>query len=171
QNVAIAASNSWIVAYDNLSHLPAWLSDALCCVSTGLGFATRALYTDGEESLFSAMRPVMVNGIEEIATRGDFLDRAIIVHLPAMDPQKVKDEEAFWGEVEGARPHILGALLTIVSNGMARLPTVKLGTTPRMADFAKWSCATAPHCGWTDQAFLDAYTTVRATTHTLELAA
>jgi hypothetical protein len=66
QNVAIAASNSWVVAYDNLSHLPDWLSDALCCISTGLGFATRSLFTDGEEVLFQAVRPIVVNGIEEV---------------------------------------------------------------------------------------------------------
>jgi hypothetical protein len=169
QNVAIAASNSWVVAYDNLSHLPDWLSDALCCVATGLGFATRTLFTDGEETLFQATRPIVVNGIEEVATRGDFLDRAITLHVPPMAPQAVKDEEVFCGEVEGVRPQILGALLDIVSAGLKTLPTVKLTSMPRMADFAKWSAATAPACGWSAQAFLTAYTDVRQRTHMLTL--
>jgi hypothetical protein len=171
QNVAIAASNSWIVAYDNLSQLPDWLSDALCCVATGLGFATRTLFTDSEETLFQAMRPIVVNGIEEVATRGDFLDRAIIVHLPAMDPQTVKDEETFWGEVERQRPQILGSLLDVVSQGLKSLPTVTLTSMPRMADFAKWSSACAPACGWGAQDFLTAYTDVRQSTHMLTLEA
>lgn len=167
-NIAIAASNSWIVAYDNLSDLANWLSDVLCCVSTGLGFATRSLYTDGEEALFQAMRPIVVNGIEEVATRADFLDRVMIVHLPAM--QAVKDEETFWEEVERARPQILGALLTIVSQGLKALPTVRI-TMPRMADFAKWSCATAPACGWTGDDFIAAYKDVRESTYMLTLEA
>ena len=171
QNVAIAASNSWIVAYDNLSHLPDWLSDALCCVATGLGFATRTLFTDGEESLFQAMRPIVVNGIEEVATRADFLDRALIVHLPPIEPTTVKDEEVFWADVDQGRPRILGALLDIVSQGLKTLPTVKLSSMPRMADFAKWSCAVAPACGWTAAAFLNAYKDVRESTHTLTLEA
>jgi len=30
RDLAIAASNSWLLAFDNLSHIPDWLSDALC---------------------------------------------------------------------------------------------------------------------------------------------
>ena len=37
----IAANNGWVVALDNISYLPPWLSDALCRLSTGGGFATR----------------------------------------------------------------------------------------------------------------------------------
>lgn len=48
----IGATNSWLVAYDNLSSgLPGWLNDALCVVSTGGGMSTRELYTDSEEAL------------------------------------------------------------------------------------------------------------------------
>lgn len=42
-NRMIAANNSWCLAYDDLSHVPPWLSDALCRLSTGGGFATREL--------------------------------------------------------------------------------------------------------------------------------
>jgi hypothetical protein len=42
-DLMIAAQNGWILALDNLSHLPPWLSDALCRLATGTGFATREL--------------------------------------------------------------------------------------------------------------------------------
>ena len=58
-----------------------WLSDALCRLATGGGFGTRQLYSDDEESLFEARRPVLLNGIEEVAVRGDLLDRSLIVTL------------------------------------------------------------------------------------------
>jgi len=35
----IAALNSHVIAYDNLSVIPDWLSDALCVLSTGGGFS------------------------------------------------------------------------------------------------------------------------------------
>src|SRR5262249_36458747 len=65
RDLAIAANAGWLVALDNVSHVEPWLSDALCRLSTGSGFATRALYTNDEEALFDAKRPVLLNGITE----------------------------------------------------------------------------------------------------------
>jgi hypothetical protein len=53
-DIMIAATNGWIVVYNNLSRLPDWLSDALCRLSTGGGFSTRELYSDADEVLFGA---------------------------------------------------------------------------------------------------------------------
>ena len=38
RDLYIAASNSWVVALDNVSGLPTWLSDDLCRLATGGGF-------------------------------------------------------------------------------------------------------------------------------------
>lgn len=54
RDLAIAASNGWVIALDNLSYVPDWLSDALCRLSTGGGFSTRALFTNDDEVLFDA---------------------------------------------------------------------------------------------------------------------
>jgi hypothetical protein len=37
RDVMIASTNAWILSYDNLSHLPAWLSDVSCRLATGGG--------------------------------------------------------------------------------------------------------------------------------------
>src|SRR5262245_60411988 len=71
RDLVIAATNGWLIALDNLSHLPDWLSDALCRLATGSGFATRELYTDADETIFAAQRPIVLNGIAEVATRVD----------------------------------------------------------------------------------------------------
>ena len=55
RDVFIAANYGLVVAYNNLSNLPEWLSDTLCVVSEGSGESRRELYTDAEES--SALRP------------------------------------------------------------------------------------------------------------------
>ena len=171
RDLVIAATNGWLIAVDNLSHLPDWLSDAVCRLATGTGFATRELYTDAEEAIFAAQRPVVMNGIEEVATRGDLLDRALILYLPTIPEEQRQDEKAFWQVFEQARPAILGALLAIVSAALQTLPTVQLTHKPRMADFAVWGCAAAEACGWTDEDFLDAYHGVREAAYDLTLEA
>jgi hypothetical protein len=75
----IAANNGYLLAFDNLSGLPIWLSDALCRLASGGGFAVRQLYTDDEEVLFEAARPTFLNGIEEVISRPDLGDRAIFL--------------------------------------------------------------------------------------------
>jgi hypothetical protein len=91
RDVMIAATNRWMVAFDNLSTLEPWLSDCLCRLSTGGGFSTRELYSDQDETIFAAQRPVVLNGIEEIITRGDLLDRAVLLDLPPI-PQMTGGE-------------------------------------------------------------------------------
>src|SRR6516164_4717348 len=46
RELMIAANNGHLLAFDNLSDLPHWLSDALCRLATGGSFAVRQLYTD-----------------------------------------------------------------------------------------------------------------------------
>lgn len=69
RDIMIAAQNSWIVAFDNISYLPPWLSDGLCSLATGGGFSTRELYTDAQETLFVAKRPILLNGIDGVVIR------------------------------------------------------------------------------------------------------
>jgi hypothetical protein len=62
RELMIAVNNSYLLAFDNLSGLPDWLSDVLCRLATGGSFAVRQLYTDDEEVLFEAARPILLNG-------------------------------------------------------------------------------------------------------------
>ena len=72
--------------------LPFWLSDALCRLASGGSFAVRQLYTDDEEMLFQARRPVILNGIEEIASRSDLVDRLLGAHLPPIPEERRRPE-------------------------------------------------------------------------------
>jgi hypothetical protein len=171
RDVMIAATNAWVISLDNLSRIPPWLSDALCRLATGGGFATRELYTDSEEALFDAQRPVILNGIEELATRGDLLDRALILYLPALSEEKRQSESNLWSEFELARPALLGSLLDAVSAALRCLPSVKLPKKPRMADFAVWMTAAEAQLGWPRGAFLDAYEQNRSSANALALEA
>jgi hypothetical protein len=169
RDLVIAAQNQWVVALDNVSYLPPWLSDGLCRLSTGSGYATRQLYSDDEERIFQVQRPIMANGISEIATRSDLLDRSLIEYLPSILEESRRPEEDFWRDFDLARPGILGALLDVVASAMDNLPHVHLPRTPRMADFAIWATAAEEGFGWKPGSFMDAYTSNRANANELAL--
>jgi hypothetical protein len=137
----IAASHSHVLAFDNLSGLPPWLSDTLCRLTSGGAFSIRRLFTDQDEILFSAARPVILNGIEDIITRPDLADRAILLMLAPIAEWRRRLENALWREFELARPRILGALLDAAAHGLHMLPRLRLKPLPRMADFALWATA------------------------------
>jgi hypothetical protein len=157
EDLMIAASNGHVVALDNLSRLSDELSDTLATLATGTGFSVRRLYTNGEEHIFHAARPIILNGISQVATRGDLLERAIVVALPPIPDDQRRDEATFWRDFELAHPFILGALLDAVVVGLRNLGSTDLPRKPRMADFAIWGVATELACPWRPGTFMQAY--------------
>ena len=157
RDMMIAATNAWVVAFDNLSHISPALSDAACRLATGGGFATRELYSNDEEKLFNAARPIMFNGIEELATRPDLLERSAVVNLASIPDRQRRTEAQLWSAYERARPGVLGALLTAVATAMRNLSSVRLDTRPRMADFAEWIVAAEPALPWQAGTFISTY--------------
>ena len=170
-DLIISASNSWVLCLDNLSHIPIRLSDSLCRLSTGGGFATRELYTNTEEQLFHVQRPVIVNGIEELAVRGDLIDRTIVVNLPQITEEQRWPEREFWIEFGRLKSGIFGALLDAVSQALRQLPHVELERLPRLADFALWAVAGEEALGLPEGAFMEIYTRNRQSSNDLVLEA
>jgi hypothetical protein len=157
RDLAIAAGNAWVLAFDNLSGIRDQLSDALCRLATGGGFATRQLYTDDEEIIFSAKRPIILNGIDDIATRGDLQERSLLVSLPSIPEERRVEEAAFWADFEAAKPRIFGALLEGVSAALRNAEAVHLERKPRMADFAVRATAMEGAFGWEPGSFVEVY--------------
>ena len=153
----IAATNGHVLTFDNVSGLPGWISDTLARLATGGGFAVRQLYTDQDEVLFDAARPIVLNGIEDFVTRPDLADRAIFLTLEPIPEERRRSEGELWAAFDKACPEILGALLDAVSLGLLRLPDTKLEKLPRMADFALWATA-CEGALWGEGTFLRAYT-------------
>jgi hypothetical protein len=141
RDLFIAANNGHVLSFDNVSGLPTWISDTLCRLATGGGFAVRQLYTDQDEILFDAQRPIILNGIEEVVTRPDLADRAIFLNLEPIPEKKRRQEAEIMSELKAALPDILGGLLDAMAHGLKHLPTTHLSTLPRMADFAIWATA------------------------------
>ena len=162
RDLLIAANNSWVIAYDNVSGIPHWLSDSLCRLATGSGFSTRELYTNSEEIFFEAARPVILNGIDQLAERADLADRAVVLNLPRIADSERRDEAHLYAEFERSLPKILGAFLTAVSGALSRVGKTTLKRKPRMADFALWAAAAEGPLGFADGAFVETYDGNRA---------
>lgn len=152
----IAARNGHLLAFDNLSTLSTATSDTLCRLANGGSFAVRQLYTDQDEVLFHAARPVVLNSIDDIVTRADLADRSLFIALEAITEAQRRPEQQLWQEFNTIAPVLLGALLDAMSTGLERLPATHLDQLPRMADFALWGKACEAGL-WRDGAFVAAY--------------
>jgi hypothetical protein len=159
QDLIVAARNSHVIAFDNVSRLSLELSDDLARLATGAGFGARQLYTDLDEVIVNVAAPIVLNGIEEFATRGDLLDRALILTPPTIE--KYIDEDAFWPRFDEAHPRILGALLDAAAAALTN-HTKTPAPNVRMADFARWVSAAERKLGFKSGTFVDAYRANRA---------
>jgi hypothetical protein len=148
EDIFVAAQNNWLVSYENLSGLTAEQQDAFCTLSTGGGFASRQLYTNGEEHIMETKRPVVLNGIAVVATRPDLIDRVIHVDMPTIPPEARRDDADTSAAWERDRPLVFGALLDLFADALRILPKVVLAHKQRMADYERLGEAVARALGF-----------------------
>lgn len=151
----ISAKHSHILAFDNVSGIPPWLSDDLCKLSTGGLLRVRELYSNDDEVFLRAKRPVILNGITDYLTRQDLVDRSILLHLPPLEHHQPEAE--LWAAFAENHPRALGALLDLAALAARELPRTPTPNV-RLADFARW--AVAAEAGYAargvfEQAFTD----------------
>jgi hypothetical protein len=132
-----AASGSWVVALDNLSAIPPWLSDSLCRAATGDGNVKRALYTDADLAVVKFRRWFIVNGIDVGAVRPDLAERLATVELRRIDRHHRQPEATLRQQWRAALPGILAGLLDLAATVHRRLETIVVNDAPRMADFGR----------------------------------
>ncbi len=137
EDVFVAAANNWLVSYENLSGLTPEQQGAFCTLPTGGGFASRQLYTNGEEHVMETKRPVVLNGIAVVATRPDLIDRVIHVDLPTIPADARRDDADTHAGWERDPPRVFAGLLDLFSAARAILPTVHLTQKQRMADYER----------------------------------
>jgi hypothetical protein len=147
-NLVVGARCGHVLAYDNLSGIAPELSDALCRLATGGGIAKRVLYTDAEEIVLEALRPVILNGIDVSPERADLLDRSLVLTLRPIPPEARRTAVEVRAELTRIRPQTLGALLDAVVMALRDEASVP-GPFPRMADFCRFATAAEPALGLT----------------------
>jgi hypothetical protein len=157
RDLFIAASNGWTISLDNMSKVPEWLSNALCNIATLGSFGIRRNYSDDEEVLFKARRPIILNGIGDILTYPDLLDRAAIVRLPPLEGtnKRLTDEEVF-ARAEEIAPGVFGALLDCLSHYLKVKNDIE-NPDVRMVSYAKVGFAVEQALDWGEGAFMGSY--------------
>jgi hypothetical protein len=151
------ANSNWCIALENLSYLPDWLSDGLCRLSTGGGHSARTLYTDLDEISLAVKRPVIINGIEDVATRPDLAERTLSIELETIPDEVRLTEKKLWAEFEAVQEIIFGGILNALVRALRDLPSLSMKQLPRMADAALWASAGEPAFGFSRGAFIDNY--------------
>lgn len=157
RDVFIAASKTHLMSYDNLSGLKPWASDTFCILATGGGYRTRMLYSDDEEKIFNVAKPIQMNGIDDIATRGDLIDRSIILSHPVIPSTQRIPESEIWQRFNNDLPEIMGGVFNALSTGLRNIDSINIREIPRMADFAMFACAASESFGATPETFMQAY--------------
>jgi hypothetical protein len=155
RDFAIHATKRHVLPIDNLSGVTNEQSDILCCAATGGGHSQRTLHSDDEETVIDFTNLLVLNGIGEIATRGDLLSRAYPVTLTA--PKKRLSELEFAAKFEELRPGVLGALFTLLSQVLAVLPDVRgtyTGDGERFVSFVELGLALEQVMNWKPGTFL-----------------
>ncbi|MEZ4492230.1 MAG: hypothetical protein R3C29_02805 [Dehalococcoidia bacterium] len=142
---------------DNVSTLPDWLSGSLCRMVSGTALAQRKLYTDGDQVVFRARRPVILTSIDNVITRSDLADRSLLMLLPRIASDVRKEESQLWRSFEEARPRILGAMLDLMADVLKIRSEIDVRRAPRMADFARTGAAVAKVLGFPDGHFEQLY--------------
>jgi len=150
----LLADHAWMICLDNLSHIPGWLSDALCRASTGDAFITRTLYSNDGDFILEFRRSIATTSIEIVAARADLLDRSVIIGLETIPKERRRREKTVFDAFDQERPALVGALLDLASGVLRELPHVEEVNLPRMADFATIGLALERVLGWPAGTFL-----------------
>jgi hypothetical protein len=170
-DLMVAANQCAVLAFDNLSRISPPMADAYCRLTSQGAIGSRRLYTDDEEHVLEATRPVIMTGINDLATRPDLMDRMVIVTLGQIAETERRTDADLDKHFEKIRPGVTGALLMAVSAALRNRDQVKLERLPRMADFAVWVVAGEEALGLKQGDFMRAYKQNRNEMHHLALEA
>ena len=155
RDLYVQAQNNYVLSFDNQRTLHKRHSDWLCRMVTGGGYSTRRLYTNTEEEVFSLSRPIILNGITQIADQPDLIDRSIFISMPLINTEQRKPEKELLNSFNDIKPMIFGQVCNALSATL-RNKKNDYDNLPRMADFAKFVSKAGHELGWEDGSFVDA---------------
>ena len=66
RDLIIGATRNALLVYDNMGRIDNWLADVLCILATGGGQGGRKYFTDDDETVHEAQRPVILTSITDV---------------------------------------------------------------------------------------------------------
>ncbi|MGU5759982.1 hypothetical protein [Aeromonas hydrophila] len=141
KEVALLASQSHLLVYDNIRSIRHELSDGLRQVTTGGSTVGRKLYTDGQEFSMDLRCPLVLNGIHTFVTESDLVSRCVNINLDPTGIDQRKSEGSLGAKYDEELPpliytlHVLAAKVLAVKN---KVEVRYIRYKSRMADFSVW---------------------------------
>lgn len=160
QDLDIVASQSYVLAFDNLSRIEEWQSDALCAFVTGVSAVRRELYSDAGLSLLKVRLCAILTSIDYGTPKPDLAQRLLPTRMSVVTDTQRRDEEQIDRAFQAAHPGVLGALLDLAVMVLRELPAVDVEVEaarlvlPRLAGFGR-VCAALDRAEGTNR--LDVY--------------
>jgi hypothetical protein len=159
---------SHVVAFENVSKIDDALSDAICQLNTGTGYAERKYYAQFTQVMSSLHCPVLINGIpSDLVKREDLASRTVTFAFGILG-DSVVSRDAFWRRFESAWPRLLGVILDGVVGALrarrefnedndAAAKVLLGGWKTRFVDYAVFGEAACRAMGFPEGAFTQAY--------------
>lgn len=141
RELVISAINGHLLAFDNVSSLSQEMSDAFCRLATGTGLAPRRLWTGREEELMTAVKPIILNGIEQFVSSEDLADRSTVIGLQPIPSDLYRTNTDLDAAFKQLWPRILGALLDVAVHGLRRINRLEAKPLSGMPDFDRMAMA------------------------------
>jgi hypothetical protein len=162
-------ANHHVLALENVSQIKPDLSDTICALNTGTGYAERKYYSQNEEFQARGHMPVHVNGIPgRLAELEDLIDRAVTFAFEFISDENRKSADGFKRAFEAAWPKLLGCVLDGVVGALRTRQDFQddndavrkelLGDyNPRFVDHVVWGEAACRKLGFRPGVFSEAY--------------
>ena len=138
KEVAISASQSHLLVYDNMRFIRHDLSDGLCQVATGGSIVCRKLYTDGQEFSMDLRCPMILNGIHSTAVESDLVSRCLTIGLNQIGSDQRRSEAELSAKFDEELPSLIYTIHAIAGKVLAVKDNVEVRYKSRMADFSVW---------------------------------
>ncbi len=143
-DIAVIASRSHLMAFDNLSYLKGDVADILCRISTGGSFEKRTLYSNTGVTEINIKKPVILNSIVDLMSRPDVVERTFIIELEAIAATERLPASELRAQFDDSRAEIFGGLCIALQTALQRYKGIKVTQNLRMADAAILAAAAAP---------------------------
>lgn len=140
-DLAIAAAQGPLCAFDNVRTIPQWLSDLLCLMATSGVVTGRQLYSNDGQSVINLHCPAIITSLHSVIAEPDLADRSLQINVPLLDTERRRDPAVLMREFEQDRPIIYRGALELIAEIYQQLPLVEPVNPQRVYRFSHWLAA------------------------------
>ncbi len=155
---------SYFTAFDNLSFIDTKktygeVSNDISRFITGQGKTERKLFTNREQEIFTGVKLIGMNGINQLVRAPDLADRTLNFELNRISEDERKLEKFLNDYFEENLRYVLGWIFNALSKSMNMMENenIQPKNLPRMSDFGMWGYVISEVIGWSGDEFLSCY--------------